>query len=280
MPTRSVPPGFYEWTLPVPREMWDPQHPGLLQAAMPYAQVENTLGYTFRDKVQAAMPTRSVPPGFYEWTLPVPREMWDPQHPGLLQAAMPYAQVENTLGYTFRDKGFLLQAFTHESYPRSSRIVPGCMRPMDFMGDALLKEMITVQLYGTIHPLTPKALHETRKRLECNRFLGYLVVRHGMHKLLRSGSYELNDGIVRYVRRLRDGEYPGFKIGPPPKPLADTFESLAAAMYLDSDHSKPTLWRSFFPLLRYQFNVELANTAAIANKSLYSSTEGSMSSDG
>ncbi|KAL1440681.1 hypothetical protein MTO96_009231 [Rhipicephalus appendiculatus] len=38
----------------------------------------------------------------------------------------------------------MLQAFTHESYPESCRIVPGYMRPMDFLGDALLKEMLTV----------------------------------------------------------------------------------------------------------------------------------------
>ncbi|KAL3215419.1 hypothetical protein MRX96_034131 [Rhipicephalus microplus] len=125
------------------------------------------------------MSTSSVSPGFYEWTLPVPRDQWDPQDPKLQQAVMPYAHVENILRYTFRNKGFLLQAFTHESYPESSRIVPGYMRPLDFLGDALLKEMLTVQLYGTVDPLTPKALHETRKRLECNRFFGYVVVRNG-----------------------------------------------------------------------------------------------------
>ncbi|XP_075744258.1 endoribonuclease Dicer-like isoform X1 [Rhipicephalus microplus] len=212
------------------------------------------------------MSTSSVSPGFYEWTLPVPRDQWDPQDPKLQQAAMPYAHVENVLRYTFRNKGFLLQAFTHESYPESSRIVPGYMRPLDFLGDALLKEMLTVQLYGTVDPLTPKALHETRKRLECNRFFGYVVVRNGMHKLLRSRSSELSEHIVRYVTKLGDGEYPGFEIDAPPKPLADVFEALTSAVYLDSDQCKSTVWRSFFPLLRSQFNVELQRTAAEANR--------------
>ncbi|XP_050050508.1 uncharacterized protein [Dermacentor andersoni] len=225
------------------------------------------------------MPISSVSPGFYEWTMSVPRELWNPQHPELLLAAKPYAEVERVLGYTFRDKGFLLMAFTHESFPPASRIVPGYMRPLDFMGDALLKELLTVHLYGTIYPLTPKALHETRKRLESNRFFGYVVVHHGMHKLLRSASSALSEDIVGYVRKLRDGEYPGFRIGAPPKPLADAFEALASAVYLDSDQSKATLWRSFFPLLRRQISVELQNTAAIATRRRSSTTSGSESSD-
>uniref|UniRef100_A0A224YMA0 Endoribonuclease Dicer n=1 Tax=Rhipicephalus zambeziensis TaxID=60191 RepID=A0A224YMA0_9ACAR len=225
------------------------------------------------------MPTSSVSPSFYEWTLPVPRDRWDSQDPKLLVAARPYVHVENVLRYTFRDKGFMLQAFTHESYPESSRIVPGYMRPMDFLGDALLKEMLTVQLYGTISPLTPKALHETRKRLECNRFFGYVVVRNGMHKLMRSHSSQLSERIVQYVRKLGNGEYPGFEIDAPPKPLADIFEALVSAVYLDSDQSKSTVWRSFFPLLRSQFNVELQKTAAIADRKHSSPTNDSESSE-
>ncbi|KAH7955804.1 hypothetical protein HPB52_003897 [Rhipicephalus sanguineus] len=213
------------------------------------------------------MPTGSVSPSFYEWTLPVPRDRWDPQNPKLELAARPYVHVENVLRYTFRDKGFLLQAFTHQSYPETSRIVPGYMRPMDFLGDALLKEMLTVQLYGTISPLTPKALHETRKRLECNRFFGYVVVSNGMHRLIRSHSPELSERIVQYVKKLGNG------------PLADIFEALASAVYLDSDQSKSTVFRSFFPLLRSQFNAELEKTAAVAERNDSSHINDSESSE-
>ncbi|XP_077499948.1 uncharacterized protein LOC144110748 [Amblyomma americanum] len=214
----------------------------------------------------AVMSINAVSNSFYDWTQSVPREQWDPLDAQLVRAARPYTAVERTIGYDFRDKGFLLQAFTHGSFPAGARIVPGFMRPMDFMGDALLKHMLTVHLYGCIDPLAPKALHETRQRIECNRFLGFVVAHHGMHKLLRYSSPSLSEEIVHYVRKLKDGEYPGFRAQAPPKPLADLFESLASAVYLDSDQNLATVYRSLFPLLRRQIDIELERSAAIAEE--------------
>ncbi|KAL1440680.1 hypothetical protein MTO96_009230 [Rhipicephalus appendiculatus] len=74
-------------------------------------------------------------------------------------------------------------------------------------------------------------------------------------------------------------EYPGVKIAAPPKPLADMFEALVSAVYFDSDQCKSTVWRSVFPLLRSQFNVELQKTAAIADRAYSSSTNDSESSE-
>ncbi|KAL1470219.1 hypothetical protein MTO96_040564, partial [Rhipicephalus appendiculatus] len=50
------------------------------------------------------MATSRVAPGFFEWTHPVPREQWDPRDPVLLDAAKPYEQVEQVIGYNFHDK--------------------------------------------------------------------------------------------------------------------------------------------------------------------------------
>ncbi|XP_077498513.1 uncharacterized protein LOC144109565 [Amblyomma americanum] len=214
----------------------------------------------------AVMPLSAVSSSFYDWTKPVPREQWDPLDAQLVRAARPYTAVERTIGYDFRDKGFLLKAFTHGSFPAGVRIIPGFMRPMDFMGDALLKQLLTVHLYGCIDPLAPKALHETRQRIECNRFLGFVVAHHGMHKLLRYSSPSLSEEIVQYVRMLRDGEYPGYRAQAPPKPLADLFESLTAAVYLDSDQNQAAVYRSLFPLLRRQIDTELEHIASIAEE--------------
>ncbi|XP_077512655.1 uncharacterized protein LOC144123772 [Amblyomma americanum] len=211
------------------------------------------------------MPFNAVPSSFYDWAKT--REQWDHLDAQLVRAARPYTAVESTIGYDFRDKGFLLKAFTHGSFPAGARIVPGFMRPLDFMGDAVLEQLLTVHLYGCVDPLAPKALHESRQRTECDRFLGFVVAHYGMHKLLRYSSLSLSEDIVQYVRMLRDGEYPGFRAQAPPKPLADLFESLAAAVYLDSDQNLAKVYRSLFPLLRRQIDTALNRIASIADES-------------
>ncbi|XP_077547576.1 endoribonuclease Dicer-like [Haemaphysalis longicornis] len=191
-----------------------------------------------------------VASGFYRWSMPVPREQWDPRDKKLLEAVKPMEEVEDILGYSFRDKGFLLVAFTHESFPASARVVPGCMRPMDFMGDALLKFLLSAQLYGCVHPLTSGKLTQTRQQLECNRFFAFLTAHLGMHRLLRCGSPALSDDIVSYVKEIKGKEEPPSEPKCPPKPLADLFEALACAVYFDSGQDLATVWRSVFPNLR------------------------------
>ncbi|XP_077512613.1 uncharacterized protein LOC144123709 [Amblyomma americanum] len=210
------------------------------------------------------MPFNAISSSFYDWTKPVPHEQWDPLDAQLVRAARQYTAVETTIGYGFRDKGFLIKAFTHGSFPAVSGIVPGFMRPLDFMGDAVRKLLLTVHLYGCIDPLATKALHETRQRTECDRFLGFVVAHYGMHKLLRYSSPSLREEIVQYVRMLRNGVYPGFRAQAPPKPLADLFESLAAAVYLDSDQNLAKVYRFLFPVLRRQIDTELNHIASIA----------------
>ncbi|XP_054931703.1 uncharacterized protein [Dermacentor andersoni] len=207
--------------------------------------------------------------GFLGWTRPVPPEQWDAQSPILLQAAQAYREVEEAINYTFRDKGFLVQAFTHSSYPTSSRVVPGYMRPMDFLGDAMIKSLLTTQLYGCLHPLGPGTLTKARASLECNRRFGFVAARHGWQRLFRVGSPALSEAIVEYVKSVGDGGYPAENGLCPPKPLADLFESLACAVYLDSNQDLAAVWRTMYPLLRPHVHCELSRTAANSALNLF-----------
>ncbi|XP_037560850.1 endoribonuclease Dicer-like [Dermacentor silvarum] len=215
------------------------------------------------------MSNSKVSGGFLGWTRPVPPEQWDAQSPVLLQAAQAYREVEQVINYTFRDKGFLVQAFTHFSYPPSSRVVPGYMRPMDFLGDAMIKSLLTTQLYGSLHPLGPRTLTQARAHLECNRLFGFVVVRHGWQRLFRVGSAVLSEAIVEYVKDIGDGEYPAENGASPPKALADLFESLACAVYLDSNQDLAAMWRAMYPLLRPYVESEVSRTAANSALTLF-----------
>ncbi|XP_049273647.1 endoribonuclease Dicer [Rhipicephalus sanguineus] len=195
--------------------------------------------------------------GFFGWTRPVPREQWDSQDPALLQAAEAYREVEEAINYTFRDK-----AFTHSSYPPDNRVVPGYMRPMDFLGDALLKTLLTTQLYGCLHPLGSRTITQARSKVECNRLFGFIVVKHGWQRLFLVGSQVLNNEIVEYVKSVADQEKPAENGACPPKPLADLFESLACAVYLDSNQDVAAVWRAMYPLLRPYVQSEVARSSA------------------
>ncbi|XP_077553718.1 uncharacterized protein LOC144168648 [Haemaphysalis longicornis] len=202
-----------------------------------------------------------VSAGFYQWSRNVPREYWDPNDPVLLEAGKQYMGIENTIGYTFRDKGFLLQAFTHASFPEPARIVPGFMRPMDFLGSALLRGLTSVHLYGSVEKLTPHELSETRQHLECDRFVASVVVRHEMHRLLRSASCALNDAVVRYVQYVEGHKDEAVPQATPPGPLADMFRALAGAIYLDSDQNLAGMYGCIFKLLQPNIEHELARRA-------------------
>ena len=50
-----------------------------------------------------------------------------------------YDKFEEAIGYTFRDKSYLLQAFTHASY--SANTLTDCYQRLEFLGDAILGEL-------------------------------------------------------------------------------------------------------------------------------------------
>ncbi|KAL1467148.1 hypothetical protein MTO96_026276 [Rhipicephalus appendiculatus] len=207
--------------------------------------------------------------GFFGWTRPVPPEQWDSHDPALLQAAQAYRGVEEAVNYTFHDKGFLVQAFTHSSYPPAIRVVPGYMRPMDFLGDALLKTLLTTQLFGSLHPLSPGTITQARSKVECNRLFGFIVAKHEWQRLFHVGSQALNEEIVEYVKKVADQAQPPENGAVPPKPLADLFESLACAVYLDSNQDVAAVWRTMYPLLRPYVQSEVATTAAHSALNLF-----------
>ena len=55
--------------------------------------------------------------------------------------ALPIREIENKIGYTFRDKGLLEEAFTHSTYAN----VHGGKdnERMEYLGDAVLQLVVT-----------------------------------------------------------------------------------------------------------------------------------------
>ncbi|KAL1416615.1 hypothetical protein MTO96_027826 [Rhipicephalus appendiculatus] len=190
------------------------------------------------------MATSKVAPGFFEWTRP------------------PYEQVEQAIGYNFKDKGFLVMAFTHRSVPETHRIVPASMDATEVLGDAWLKYFLANKLYGCIQPLTPRSLHDATSHVATNYSFGLAAVRHGWHRLLRTGCARLNEDIVNYVQSIENANYPGDRTKVPPKVLADAFGALFGAVYLDSNLDMAATWGALYPVLQPHIEHEIAAVAA------------------
>merc|ERR1719481_1163628 len=54
-------------------------------------------------------------------------------------------EIEQIIGYTFREKSFLLEAFTHPSYEENR--LTGSYEKLEFLGDAVLDYLVTCYIH-------------------------------------------------------------------------------------------------------------------------------------
>lgn len=168
-----------------------------------------------------------------------------------------YSAFEDSLGYQFTDRSYLLQAMTHASYCPNR--LTDCYQRLEFLGDAVLDYLITRHLYEDPRQHSPGALTDLRSALVNNTIFASLAVRHDFHKYFRHLSPGLNDVIDRFVRIQQDNghiiseEY--YLISEDecdeaedvevPKALGDVFESVAGAIFLDSNMSLDAVWKVY-----------------------------------
>jgi ribonuclease-3 len=132
-------------------------------------------------------------------------------------AAAEYSELQNRLGYTFRDPELLKLALTHPSVAHEQGVPLQTNQRLEFLGDAVLQLVLTRELYEKFPAFGEGPLTKARAKLVNRRTLAEHA-RHlglGSHLILSRGE-ELHGGRER------------------PSALADTFESLLGAMFLDS----------------------------------------------
>ncbi|MDO4565931.1 MAG: ribonuclease III [Oscillospiraceae bacterium] len=127
------------------------------------------------------------------------------------------SKIEAGLGYEFKNKARLEQALTHSSYANEHGLGrTACNERLEFLGDSVLSTITSERLFA-IRPRLPEGeLTKRRAALVCEsslaRFAGELDL--GSHLLLGRGE-EKGGGRER------------------PSILADCFEAVVAAIYLD-----------------------------------------------
>lgn len=124
---------------------------------------------------------------------------------------------ENIIGYTFKDKTLLQTALTHSSYANELQGKEAFNERLEFLGDSVLG-MITAEHLFNNHPELPEGqLTKIRAALVCEKSLHKFANSIRLGEFIRLGKGEINTG-----GRER------------PSILADAFESVIAAIFLDA----------------------------------------------
>lgn len=168
---------------------------------------------------------------------------------------------ENIIGYTFKDKSHLIQAFTHASY------INKCTRSyerMEFLGDAILDFLVSTTLFNSAQiAKTPGQLTSSRSAVVNNVAFSKLSVKYRFDMFALYFEHELYDELARCrLARNDDPELKFFDMieyDSIVKFLADLFESVAGAIYIDSGGSLDAVWKSYYPMMKENIDNELAS---------------------
>ena len=141
------------------------------------------------------------------------------------------ALLEETIGYAFQDRALLTRALTHSSYSNESGLKNHhihCNERLEFLGDSVLSLITSNYLYEKFSDCPEGELTRMRAEVVCERALSSYAgeIRLGKYLLLGIGE-EKNNGRTRKSI------------------LADAFEALLAAMYLDARESGMETVKSF-----------------------------------
>ncbi|RWS31367.1 endoribonuclease Dicer-like protein [Leptotrombidium deliense] len=170
---------------------------------------------------------------------------------------------KEVLRYEFRDKAYLVQAFTHNSY--CDNYVTDCYQRLEFLGDAVLDFLITRHLYEDPQKHSPGVLTDLRSALVNNTFFATLAVRYDFQKFLKVSSCDLFRVISKFVEQctsrkfitvgdenlyMAESECESSEEVEVPKALGDIFESVAGAIFLDSGMSLDSVWRVYYEMMK------------------------------
>lgn len=138
------------------------------------------------------------------------------------------AEIEQSIGYVFRQSALLKLALTHRSYAGQHN------ERLEFLGDGLLNCVVAHLLYQHFADQPEGTLSRLRATLVCQDSLHDIAVRLDIGTFLLLGEGEIKSG-----GRQR------------PSILADALESIFGAIFLDSgfDSCHQTITRLFQPII-------------------------------
>jgi ribonuclease-3 len=127
-----------------------------------------------------------------------------------------FAALEEVLGYRFVRRELLERALTHRSFANENKARTGDNEKLEFLGDAVLSLVVGHHLMGAFPALSEGELSVTRAQVVSEAGLSEVAAELGLGEFLRLGKGEERTG--------GRGK---------PSLLADAFEAVVAAVFLD-----------------------------------------------
>lgn len=123
---------------------------------------------------------------------------------------------EELIGYKFKNKKLLINALSHSSYANETKNPGGSNERLEFLGDSVLSVVVSDYIYKQLNSVAEGDLTKLRASLVCEKSLHSFAQRIHLGDYILLGKGEENTG-----GRER------------PSILADAFEAVIAAVYLD-----------------------------------------------
>ncbi len=147
-------------------------------------------------------------------------------------------RLQERLGYHFHSPELLLTALTHTSYVNENKdkdILLVSNERLEFLGDAILQQAVSVELYHAFPDCAEGYLTQFRQHLVCEATLARVASQLSLGDFLLLGRGEMAD-------KQR------------PSLLSDTLEAVFAAIYLDSrGHDSEAAAKVIVSLLKDEF---------------------------
>lgn len=130
------------------------------------------------------------------------------------------AQLEEIIGYTFKDKNLLMQALTHSSYANERKINKiACNERLEFLGDAILEMVSSNFLFLEFPDMAEGELSGVRASLVCEPALADVANKIHLGEFLLLGKGEDACGGRKKA-----------------SVISDAFEAMLGAVYLDGGY--------------------------------------------
>lgn len=136
---------------------------------------------------------------------------------------MNFANLQKKIGYSFQDEELLKLALTHASYANEHHLE--CNERLEYLGDAVLQLCMSHYLYHT-YDKNEGMLSKLRAQSVCEDALALYAQSLGLSEFILLGNGEIHAGGKKK-----------------PAILADAFEAMLAAIFLDSNFD--TVYKTF-----------------------------------
>lgn len=143
--------------------------------------------------------------------------------------------IEKAIGQAFKKQKLLISALTHPSYPDLDHTGGLAFQRLEFLGDSIVNSYIAFEIYRIFPDANEGILSRLRSILVSRKILAEIATKLRLKKYLRLGYHE-----QKHLDLLQE------------KIIADAYEALVAAVYLDCGRKKVEtfLAKCFKPYLK------------------------------